>query len=716
METRQPTSLSPPVLLALIAGVVFLMYSNVFRVPFIFDDWENIEANGFIRLGGLDIGGLWAAAFRSPAGNRPVANVSFALNYLAGGYGVFGYHLVNVLIHVLNGVLVYALGRKLFGGGRGVEGRWVLAALVFVAHPVQTEAVTYVVQRMTSLATMFYLLALWLYLRGREEGGGRRRWGYWAAGVVSWGLALGSKEIALSLPAVVVLYEWCLGRGLGWLRGRLGYVLLVVFGVLLVGWWYLGADPLGRILEGYEGREFSMGERVLTQFRVVVWYLGLVLYPHPGRLNLLHEFSVSRSLWDPPATFLSLVLIGALVASGLWAGRRRPVWSFCVLWFFLQLVLESSVVGLELVFEHRLYLPLAGVAWLAGEGAFRLTGGRAAWAAVLGVLLVLALGGATHARNRAWQDRLTLWQDVIRKSPTNHRGWYNLGHELSRQGRLAEAEGQYRRALELKPGYARAHNNLAVVLERQGRPEEALAAYARALEIKPDSFVAHNNLGALLKSRGEPEAALRHFEAALRHNPEHAEAHNNLGALQAERGFTEEAVRRYRLALRFKPDYAEAHNNLGAALEKQGRAGEAARHYQAALTEDPDYADAHNNLGVLLTGQGEFSRALGHYLELLRLRPGDAGAHNNLGVVMERLGKPQEAIGHYEKALELKPDYPEARNNLAVALARAGRLEEALGQFREALRLRPEDPDLRRNLALTLRLLEDPAASAGTRD
>ncbi len=592
-----PPALSPWTIAALIAGVVFLMYSNVFRVPFIFDDWENIEANGFIRLGGLDIGGLWAAAFRSPAGNRPVANVSFALNYLAGGYGVFGYHLVNVLIHVLNGVLVYALGRKLFGGGRGVEGRWVLAALVFVAHPVQTEAVTYVVQRMTSLATMFYLLALWLYLRGREEGGGRRRWGYWAAGVVSWGLALGSKEIALSLPAVVVLYEWCLGRGLGWLRGRLGYVLLVVFGVLLVGWWYLGADPLGRILEGYEGREFSMGERVLTQFRVVVWYLGLVLYPHPGRLNLLHEFSVSRSLWDPPATFLSLVLIGALVASGLWAGRRRPVWSFCVLWFFLQLVLESSVVGLELVFEHRLYLPLAGVAWLAGEGAFRLTGGRAAWAAVLGVLLVLALGGATHARNRAWQDRLTLWQDVIRKSPHNHRAHSNLGAALEQAGRPAEAEGQYRRALELKPGYAAAHNNLGLMLERQGRLNEAELHFREALRTSPGHIDAHNNLGVLLTRLGKPEEALDHFAKVLRLRPRDAGAHQNLGLALESLGRGGEAEAYYRRALQLDAGFAEAHRRLAAALAAEGRCAEARMHLRLVSGGHLGYTDPGRALG-----------------------------------------------------------------------------------------------------------------------
>ena len=544
----------------------FVVYLNSFPVPFVFDDYPNIRDNPSIRLTAIDIEELHAAGFESPSSRRPVSNISFALNYLAGGYDVKGYHLVNILIHIANGVLVYFLAlnllqrnRTLAHGKPASERRLRLAALfaavIFIAHPVQIQTVTYIVQRMTSMATMFYLMSLLCYLFGRQRKDRFGRGAYWLAALASWLLALGSKEIAATLPAVIVLVEYFFFRDRekmwpGISRGYLFFALAASAGVVL---FYLGLEPAATISGQYADRDFTPVERMLTELRVLVFYLSLVLFPYPGRLSLEHTFTISHSLIDPMTTLVAAAILVALLFTALGLARRHPILSLCILWFLVTLSIESSFVGLELAFEHRLYLPMFAFA-MAVAYLFSLTPVhyRGAVTTLAGALVVL-LVAASIVRNVVWQDLGVLWADTVSKNPTSHRARNNLGRVLTERGEYEQAARQFGAAIEIKPNYAEPHNNLGILHARAGRFDEAQA----------------------------------HFTAAIGLNPRYAQAYNNSGVALLSQGLTHQAAARLSQAVGLAPGYANAHANLSTALTRLGRPREACRQLRIALRLDP---------------------------------------------------------------------------------------------------------------------------------
>ncbi len=523
----------------LLAAAAVAVYSNSLGAPFVFDDFENIQHPAGIRMDRLDVAHLLQAA-RGRLAQRPVANVSFALNYYLNGYSVFGYHLVNVLIHAANGVLLFfLLGRTLSlcaGAHRQrpdleKEGAWdpgaqtvaALCALVWVVHPVQTEAVTYVVQRMTSLTAMFYLAAMLFYIAGRRARHAVPKAGFFTACAASGLLALGSKEIAVTLPAALFFYEWYFFQDLdgNWIRKRAVYLALAGFFVLAAGIVYTGKDPsdiFASVLAGYKNRPFTLAERLMTQPRVVVFYLSLLLFPDPSRLNVFHDFPVSRSLIDPVSTLPALALLAAVVFLAAVRARKNRFASFAVFWFFGNLALESSVLPLEMVFEHRLYLPSMFLLAVPVVALARRM--RPLWRPLTLVFLVAAIFGAwTYQRNYVWADEVRLLSDCVKKSPNQARPHYGLGGALAAKGRLAEAAAQFERTLAIDPGHKQARNALGAVLARMGRTRAAVAAFQRVLQIDPHYAGAYFNLGKVYRSSGRPEAAARSFEKALELQP-----------------------------------------------------------------------------------------------------------------------------------------------------------------------------------------------------
>ncbi len=621
-----------------LAAAAFLLYANTFNSPFTFDDRQNIEENLAIRLTQLTPTALYDAAFKSLLPHRPVANLSFALNYYFGRYNVAGYHAVNILIHALSAVFLYlfinatlalpSLAAR-YGPRRSIA---FFTALIWLAHPVQTQSVTYIVQRMNSLAAMFYILSLFLYVRGRLATVGRRQWMWFTGAGLAGLLALGSKEIAATLPFFILLYEWYFLQDLDktWLKRRLPYIIgaLLVFGI--IAFLFLGGNPIDRILSGYNHRDFTLPERLLTEFRVVIFYITLLLFPYPGRLNLDHDFPISHSLLDPMTTMPAIAAMAGLLVLACFTVKKHRLFSFCILWFLGNLVIESSVIGLEIVFEHRLYLPAMLAILPAVIFIYRYI--KPQWlgiAVMCGIVAVFSVW--TYQRNNVWADEITLWQDCVNKSPAKARPHYNLGNLLRRQGKFKEAIDHYYEALQTKSIYADdVYNGLGIILKAQGKTKEAINHYHEALRINPGLAEAHSNLGNALTSQGRIKEAIDHFYEALRIQPDFAEAHNSLGSALARQGKSKEAMRHYYEALRIKPNFVEAHNNLGNALASQGRIKEAIDHFYEALRIEPENADAHNNLGIALARQGRIKEAADHFYEALRIEPDFAGARENL--------------------------------------------------------------------------------------
>lgn len=499
---------------------------------FVLDDAGNILENPHIRTTELSAPALWEAAFESRDPTRPVANASLALNYWWGGSEVRGYHVFNIVVHLATSVAVYALAWLLLGDARrdgdpdGLASQGTrtavaaTTALLFAVHPIQTQAVVYVIQRMTSLATLFTLVALLAWRIGRGLRGGRRT-AWWALALLAWGLGLASKPIAITLPVLIGLYEWFFLQDLSrdWIRRQRGW--LAAAGVVLVASGVTVLATTG-ILEGYERRDFTLGERLLTQPRVIARYVGLIAFPHPSRLSLDHTVDPSRSVLDPITTALSLAALAGALAGALGLARRARIASFCILWFLVNLVLESSLVPLEMMFEHRLYLPLVGPCLLASLGLFHLVPGQRAFTAVAVAAVLVTLTGYSRERSSQWASPVGLWSDAVAKSPDSHRAHYNLGVHLLADGDPRAAAGHFARSAELRPGFARAHTNLGVSLGQLGELEVARRHLEQAIALDPTLAEAHHSLGTALRLEGDLAAAIEHYREAARLAPDEA--------------------------------------------------------------------------------------------------------------------------------------------------------------------------------------------------
>jgi hypothetical protein len=361
--------------IALIAAVALVAYSNTFHVPFQFDDRVNITQNPNVQIKVFTWERLEQMVRNTYKESiRVFSYFSFALNYYFGGLNVFGYHLVNFLFHIGAGAFLYwfllltfnlpSLKEKYGPISYKVA---LFSSLIFISHPIQTQSVTYIVQRMSSMAGMFYLLSVVLYIKGRLSTG-RPRIFYFGGMVLTYVLGVFSKENVAILPLFVAIYEFYFFQNLD-LNPKGKNILFALLGVLLAlgvfGFVIWGPRYMQVIKEGYEYRAlssspFTMWERVLTQSRIVLYYLTLLVFPYPSRLNLDYDFPISKTILDPPTTLISILIIAGLIGYSIWTAKKRPVLSFCILWYFGNLVIESSIFPLEMVYEHRLYLPAVG--------------------------------------------------------------------------------------------------------------------------------------------------------------------------------------------------------------------------------------------------------------------------------------------------------------------------------------------------------------------
>ena len=716
----QPGLLGRPLpVLLLLSLLGTLIYSNTFSSPFLFDDIKNLLANQKITE---------ISSFLSLSGRRDVGFLSFALNYRFGGFDVFGYHLVNLLIHIANAFLVYTLVRLLFRtsgllsqapSGLLLQVPWA-AALLFLVHPIQTQAVTYIIQRFTSLAALFYLLTLVAYLKWRtapSEEKGRYLW--YGLALLSCFLAMKTKENAFTLPLMILLlegvfFEWAFLGPLVWRRWVSVFPFLLTLLIIPLSLpLSLGSPSLASFSQGdlvgvvdlvRETTEISRADYFFTQGRVLVTYIRLLFLPMDQ--NLDYAYPIYHSFTAPPV-FLSFLFLSSLFALAVYlllASRRghhalrlppaaARLAGFGILWFFLALAVESSLIPIrDVIFEHRLYLPSVGLFLaIAAAGAGGLAQ-RSPYAALLAAtfsLVVVLLSVGTYQRNEVWKDGVGLWQDVVRKSPEKARARIFLAREYERVGRLQGALLEYQAALALEPRQAKAHNNLGNLYREMGRQEEALGAYLAALALDPELAMTRNNLGNLYRDLGRLEEALREYQAALATDPQMAAGHYNLANLYRGMGRLEEAVREYRAALDTDPQMAAGHYGLGNAYRELGREEEAMGAYQAALALDPALPEVHNNLAILYKGMGRLEEAIGEYQTALALDPGYVMARFNLGNAYLQGGRLREAIGAYQAAISLRPEDAAFHLNLGLAYQQAGELENARRAFEQALKLDP---------------------------
>ena len=630
-------------LLQLVALIVLViaLYANTLGAPFQWDEQPLIEENPIIRDLGYFLEPSRASEYLGYDSfiRRYFSYVTFALNYAIHGTGVPGYHLVNIAIHVGSALTLFWLVTLLMGTTVLRETRLAgrdhpfafLAAALYASHPVQTEAVTYIFQRHALLVGLLYMLSIALYLHWRQTG--KLLW--YALCLAAAVLAMKSKANAFTLPVMIVATEFMFFGGFkksGDFKKRvlpLAPILLTMLIVpLTLASLHSGAEPrqaatVTETIGKYAAPTKETSSYLITQFRVIPTYLRLLLLP-VGQ-NLDYDYPEYDTLASAPVV-LSLMLLTALGLAGVFCfraglkagikGRRELLLvSWGVLWFFVTLSIESSFVRIPMVInEYRLYLPSAGIITAAVALAFVVMEG---WPSinkfrpetvVLGLVIVMLSLASVH-RNAQWQSEISLWGDVVRKSPGKTRGMLHLGVALEEDGQFDEALRVYNRALAIEPENQEIYYDMGVVYGKLKQNNKAFEAYRKALELNPANANAHNNLGALYANNRNYDLALEEFQAVIEIEPNNSKAHNNLSVIYLNRKQYGKALPELLSLLRTAPPNPFVHNKLGIVYGKLGQNDKAMKHYRKALALHPINKNANFNLARLLADQGKYFEA-----------------------------------------------------------------------------------------------------------
>ncbi len=703
--------ISTPLVCLVLVLAACAAYSNSFSGPFLYDDVPSIKDNPSIRQ-------LWplSTVLIPPndsgitVNGRPLVNLSLAINYAFGGLNVFGYHVVNLLIHVLAGLALFGSVRRalqlpklkaLIGPGDLSTPIAFCSALLWLVHPLQTESVTYVIQRAESLVGLFYLVTFYCFVR-YVENPARRLWA--ALTVLSCLAGMASKEVMASAPLLVLVFDRAAVSGTfrdAWQRHRGLYLGLAATWIPLA---FLVAHTGGRGgTAGFGAGGVTSWQYALTSALAIGKYLKLTFWPS----QLVFDYGVGIERELLPVLPQSLMIV-TLLALGAYALVKLPIVGFIALWFFAILGPSSSIIPIasETMAEHRMYLPLAAITTLVACLAARYLK-RVFLIAHVAIGLVFIF--LTVERNKDYSHELILWKDAQTKYPINARAHNNVGEIYFRQDKFDEAIACFREAVRLLPNYTDALNNLGNSLTQRGAPTEALPFLNQALIFKPNYAETYNNLGNAYYQLGDREKAIAHYSKSIELKPHFAEAHNNLGVVLGELGQDQQAIPHYEIALKYKDSYADAHYNYGNALSRTGHPAEAEKQYHIALGLRPRYAEALNNLGGIYFNRGDLEKAKQNYKAALEIKPDYPDAHNNMGVALFQANLLTEALPYFTTALKLKPDYRDAKNNsaeiyniLGAEAVTKNDLTKARDYFERAVRLNKDHPSANNNLGVVL--------------
>jgi len=621
------------VCLLLIAAVLGV-YGPVVGHDFInFDDPEYITENHRVRAGLTPGNLLWAMTATEHSNWHPLTWMSHMLDVDLFGIDPGMHHLVSVLIHSVNAVLIFYTLWKLTGGF------WQSAfvAALFALHPLHVESVAWAAERKDLLSTFFGFAAIWRYSLYVSDPGIKK----YAAVLFYFTLSLMSKPMLVTLPFLLLLLDrWPLQRigpdaqrmlhllgryppAVGLVAEKIPFFILSVLSCTVT----LMAQQAGSAVMSLDRLPFYVRLAhtpiaYMGYIKKTIWPVDLgVFYPHPG---------ISPG-W---AVACALLLIAAISFLAAVYRKSYPFFLIGWLWFLglLVPVIGLVQVGSQGMADRYTYVPLTGIFIILTWGISAVTRrwrGRDLILSLFALAVVASCAVMSRQQVSYWSDSIALYQHALQVTSGNYSVHNNLGIAYENKGRLAEAAYHYTQSLEIKPDYDKAMGNLANVLMAQGKIFAAVALYRHALQIRPDSAKSHNNLAVALIRQGDLGQGVHHFKKALELDPEYAKAYYNYGNALANSGRTEDAIFHFKTAVRINPFFAKAYNNLGVALVLSGKPIEAIPHYGRALSITPEFAEAHNNLGIALVHAGE----------------------------------PEEAARYFQRAIALDPEFSDARAN-----------------------------------------------------
>lgn len=621
----------------ILSAVIFVIYANALRAQFVFDDIYTIANNPAVRH--LEDPVIIWHSFNT----RFITGLSFAFNYALGGLNVVGYHLLNIAAHVAAAFLVYRFIFLTFKTpvlkndplAKEAQTIALLAALLFSAHPIQTESVTFVTQRMTVLSAIFYLSALIFYIKARLEKKTVYRWGALGATI----LGMFTKENTFTIPLMLVVYEFVFLKG--WEKAKARETLKSLapfFLTLLIIPLSLAADPrdsLYRLRHDLGGGGF-VWTNFWTEVDVLRTYFRLLVLP--VNQNLDYDYPMSAGPLSP-ATLGSVVLIGGILSFSVLMFKRRPLISFCIWWIFLTVSVEFAVcayIARDFIYEHYLYLPIAGFS-LGVVYGLRLWVSNKATVIAVCLGFIAAFSVMTYQRNKAWENGVTFWSDVLKKSPYKARPYNNLGYHYALIGEYDRAIDYYRMALVLDPEFTHPYGNLGDAYFQKKNYSEAILYLNKYITLEPERIEPYSTLGLIYTRYKKYDTALENYFKAMQINPRLAQTYVNIGAVYGLKGDYDREISFSRKAVALDSKNAQAYANLCLAYAQKGLYQEAIDAGHKGLKLDKNNSDVYNNLGLSYALQKDWDKAVTLFEEAVRLNPESESARKNLEMVLKKM-------------------------------------------------------------------------------
>lgn len=670
-----------------IIAVSLAVYSNTLYMDFVWDDAFQIRGNNMIKslnnILSLFTSSVWSGIKGHSGGDsyRPIFTLSLAADYFLWGEKPFGYHLTNIILHVIASVVFYFLALKFLKN----DVASFFAGLLFSVHPVHAEAVAWISARNEMLSAIFMLSSFYMYILYKEYA----RLIHVIFSILLFSLSLLSKETAVTLPAIILLYELCCGDG----KSKKAIQWPVLYGLIVVLYIILRT-----IILKYTWGNHPLSWRLFTAPGIIIEYLRLLVFPI--NLEVFYDIPIKKSFFTQ-GVLSPLFLLGVLFSCLILLLRYDKKIFFSMVFILIALFPVSGLIAFTspaLMAERYLYIPSIGFSLAIGAisslvlnniGMFNSRQKNIPATPVQtfsskpkvivisgGILLIAVLSVLNFQRNYKWSDDYTFMTQMVKDAPDSAFARFSLGTIYDNLGRLEEASREYQSAIGLNPDYVEAHNDLGIVYDKQGKFDEAVREYQTALKLRPEHIEAHNNLGIVYEKQGRYDDAVIEFQTILRIRPDSINAHKNLGMVLKKLSRYEEAIKEFRDAIKISPEDAVLHNSLGAVFFEQRQFDDASREFRTSVRLSPDYAEAHNNLGLIFRNQKQFDEAAREFHTALKLDPDYAEAHNNLGVLYAMQGRIDNAITHFQKASFQNPGNELFRLNLKRAKEDKARKKE----------------------------------------
>lgn len=694
-------------LFLVLCGLGLIIYSSSFNGEFVFDDLEFVLNNNYITDFSR-INNFWEREAFPRTRLLPI--YSFALNYHFNQLNVFGYHLFNFIVHIITTTFVWwfsclIVSLPIFKNEAFSKHKHAvsfLSAVLFLSHPIQTQAVTYITQRFASMATLFYIGSMCFYLKGRVLKDRRSiSITLYLSSLLFAIFAMLSKEISITIPFNMLFIEYFLintpksnisPKTKYSLSNVLTPVKIFILPIVafIAGFTFLFRNTIFGLLfsvvksESHTGEVITFGKYFLTQSRVFVTYLRLLFLPIYQ--NLDYDFQLSRTIFEF-STFSCFIILICLFMFALKIRNKHRLASFGIFWFFITLS-ANLVPRSNLIFEHKLYLVSVGFCIAVSFCIFNFFKNlKTSLTASLFIVIVFSF--MTFKRNEVWKTEISLCKDVVSKSPNKLRPNQNMGSAYTKKGYYDEALVYLNKSLSIDPEDVKSYTNRGAVYYHKREFNLALNDLNKSIEIDPDYFGSYVNRGLVYQELGKHQLAFNDFTKALQLKPNLRLGYVSRGNLLNLTGHYDHAIQDFNQAISISPHYDDSYNGRGVTYFKLNKHDEALADFNMAIAINPNSSKAYLNRGYFYFLRNSDDQSLSDINRSIELNSNYAMAYNNRGILFRKKKMYDEAIKDFDRSIELNPQQANAFNNRATVYYIQKKYKLALSDYNQALKNNP---------------------------